>query len=160
MFGLVKASRLRKLQAELDIEEKEHQRQERISHNEMLNWRAIAESRLVAVLLLRDRWQAIDLAGQMMQEALNAANAESAERKEQWEAADRHIADQERTIASMDERFNALTAKWEAATAESALNAAQRDDARAASDDRRNKRDEARASAMAELNATLSAISR
>ena len=94
-----------------------------------------------------------------MQEALNAANAESAERKEQWNAADRQVAEHERTIARMNERFNALTAKWEAATAESALNAAQRDDARAASDDRRKERDEARASAMAELNATLSAIS-
>ena len=58
----------------------------------------------------------------------------------------------ERTIARMHERFNELTAKWESATAESALNAAQRDDARAAIDDRRKGRDEARASAMAELN--------
>ena len=159
MFGLVKASTLRKLQAKLDIEEKEHQRQERISHNEMLNWRAIAESRLVAVLLLRDRLIAANANTQEVAQALVETAMVAADKTAERDAANRQVAEHERTIAIMDERFNALTAKWEAATAAAALNAAQRDDARAASDDRRKERDEARASAMAELNANLLAIS-
>ena len=53
MFGLVKASKLRETEAKLEasegwVEEWRYQ---------ALNWRALAESRLVAVLLLRDRWQ-------------------------------------------------------------------------------------------------------
>ena len=106
MFGLVKASRLRAVQAELDIEEKEHQRQEVISHRKMLNWQAIAESRLVAVLLLRDRYANKMADVDTTTSALLRSNAELTSQR-----------DDARSTT------NALTAKWEAAVAASALNA-------------------------------------
>ena len=162
MFGLVKASRLRKAQADLDASNKlmgEWRAQADKCCNRSINFHAIAESRLVAVLLLRDRLITADANTQEVAQALVETAMVAGDKANERDAAIAQVAEHERTIARMNERFNELTTKWESATAQSALNAAQRDDARAASDDRRKERDEARASAMAELNAQLSAIS-
>ena len=169
MFGLVKASRLRKAESDLRAACKRRDANAKVRDEFVTiardtaavrdNWQAIAESRLVAVLLLRDRLIAADASTQEVAQALVETAMAAADKAKERDAADLQVSEHERTIARMNERFNELTAKWEASTAESALNAAQRDDARAASDDRRKERDEARASAMTELNATLSAIS-
>ena len=133
MFGLVKASTLRQAESDLRAACKRRDANAKVrdefvtiardTAEERDNWFAIAESRLVAVLLLRDRWRAIDLAGQMMQEALNAANAESAERREQLQTA---IANTTQYAVERDAaktQVKELAAKWEAAVAASALNA-------------------------------------
>ena len=130
MFGLVKASRLRDAEADLraskvrsgEWENLARDNQRECQNWEQLknNWRAIAESRLVAVLLLRDRWGHLDKGVEIAEEG-------EARHAALRYAADRQVAEHERTIAMMDVEFNELTAKWEAATAQSALNAAQRD---------------------------------
>ena len=58
MFGLVKASRLRQAEEDLSVasnERKEWRETADVWRGRSTNWRAVAESRLVAVLLLRDR---------------------------------------------------------------------------------------------------------
>ena len=101
MFGLVKASRLRDAEADLRVA-RESSKTERDKHNDwekevalhIANQRAVAESRLVAVLLLKDRF--LDCS-----DATNAANHQ--------------VVDNERTIAMMDERFNTVAATCDAA---------------------------------------------
>ena len=133
------------------------------------NWQAIAESRLVAVLLLRDRLVSSKgdfYANVVVQQRPVTASSTIPPSPMQTKFVNErdaaiapsrrtrtHHRPYERTVQRVDCQVGSRH------RSESALNAAQRDDARAASDDRRKGRDEARASAMAELNATLSAIS-
>ena len=133
MFGLVKASRLRQAESERDewkqfsadhAEQAAKDIRRLIKHRD--NWHAIADSRLVAVLLLRERW---DAQYTMADAAIRMDHAhvrnyertiESMEEREtaiaaERDAANRQVADQERTIAMMDERFNAVASAHDTA---------------------------------------------
>ena len=108
MFGLVKASRLRDAEADLraskvrsgEWENLARDNQRECQNWEQLknNWRAIAESRLVAVLLLRDRW---DKQYTMADAAIRMDHA--------------HVRNYERTIEIMEKRETAIGAERDAA---------------------------------------------
>ena len=117
MFGLVKASRLRDAEADLHAKKVESGEWENSAKSNLKqckeweslylaerkdrrNWRAIADSRLVAVLLLRERW---DKQYTMADAAIRMDHA--------------HVRNYERTIESMEERENAIAAQRDAAIA-------------------------------------------
>ena len=142
MFGLVKASRLQDAQDDLVASKRVSGEWENLAtsnlqqckeweslylaeHKDRFNWQAIAESRLVAVLLLRDRWGHLDKGVEIAEEG-------EARHAGLRYAADRQVAEHERTIDNMGEQFNELTFKWESATAAAALNAVAVDTAKEA----------------------------
>ena len=115
MFGLVKASTLRQAEEDLSVarnERKEWHETADVWRGRSTNWQAIAESRLVAVLLLRDRYATLTKDVDTSTRALLRANADlTSQRDDSF----RQVVDHERTIASMDERFNAVASAHDTA---------------------------------------------